>query len=151
LLIEKILITIGFIIIIYSTIHLQIAQSKGLVISGPYRILRHPQYLGMIIATIGLTSWSIWWLRNTFGIGFLNPSQTIALWSIELFAYIILAIIEEQHLIGIFNGSYEEYSAQVPFFIPFFSVKGRIQEVISSILIPVVILFGLLWMHAPMH
>ena len=148
---EKIFVIIGLLIIIYSVIHLQISKRKGLVTSGPYRLVRHPQYLGMIITTLGFTSWSIWWLKNTFGIGFLNPSQTIALWSIELFAYIFLAIIEEQHLIGIFNGSYEEYSAQVPFFIPFFSVKGRIQEVIFSILIPVVILFGLLWMHAPMH
>jgi protein-S-isoprenylcysteine O-methyltransferase Ste14 len=85
-----------------------------LVTSGPYRLVRHPQYLGMIITTLGFTSWSIWWLKNTFGIGFLNPLQTVGLWFIELFAYILLTNIEEHYLNGKFGESFRKYKDQVP-------------------------------------
>jgi protein-S-isoprenylcysteine O-methyltransferase Ste14 len=144
---EKMFITIGFLLLIYSTVHLQISKRKGLVTSGPYGLVRHPQYLGMIITTLGLTSWSIWWLKNTFGIGFLDPSQTIGLWFIELFAYIFLANIEEQHLYGKYGDFFEKYKAQVPFFIAFLKTENKIHEVIISIVIPAIALFGLLWFN----
>ena len=95
---EKIVITTGLLILIYSITHLRMKRKRGLVISGPYNWIRHPQYLGFILITLGLTSWSVWILNNTFGMGFLSPMQTIGLWFIELLAYIILAYIEERHL-----------------------------------------------------
>ena len=144
---EKIFIIIGLLFIIYSVIHLQISKRKGLVTSGPYRLVRHPQYLGMIITTLGFTSWSIWWLKNTFGIGFLNPSQTLALWFIELFAYIILANIEEYYLKEIFRESFENYKNNVSFFIPFLNTKVKFYEVVISVVIPAIALFGLLWIN----
>jgi protein-S-isoprenylcysteine O-methyltransferase Ste14 len=141
---EKTFIIIGLIFIIYSVIHLQLSKRKGLVTSGPYRLVRHPQYIGMITTTLGFTSWSIWWLKNTFGIGFLNPLQTIGLWFIELFAYILLANIEEYYLIRKFGESFVNYKNQVPFFIPFINTKIKSYEVIISIIIPTIALFGLI-------
>jgi protein-S-isoprenylcysteine O-methyltransferase Ste14 len=141
---EKSFIIIGLIFIIYSVIHLQLSKRKGLVTSGPYRLVRHPQYIGMITTTLGFTSWSIWWLKNTFGIGFLNPLQTIGLWFIELFAYILLANIEEYYLIRKFGESFVNYKNQVPFFIPFINTKIKSYEVIISIIIPTIALFGLI-------
>jgi len=142
---EKAFIIIGLIIIIYSVIHLQITKSKGLVTSGPYRLVRHPQYLGMIVTSLGFTSWSIWWLKNTFGIGFLNPSQTIGLWFIELFTYIFLAKIEERYLYGKFEESFRNYRIQVPFFIPFLKTENKFIEIIISVIVPAIFLFGLIW------
>lgn len=141
---EKTFIIIGLLIIIYSVIHLQITKRKGLVTSGPYRLVRHPQYLGMIITTLGFTSWSVWWLKNTFGIGFLNPLQTIGLWFIEVFAYILLANIEERYLYGKYGDSFETYKIQVPFFIPFLKAGNKFHEVLISVIVPAILLFGLI-------
>ena len=144
LILEKMFVIIGLIIIIYSVIHLQTIKRKGLVTSGPYRLVRHPQYLGMIITTLGFTSWSIWWLQNTFGIGFLNPLQTIGLWFVELFAYILLANIEEHYLIGKYGESFENYKIQVPFFIPFLKTENKFHETLISVIVPAILLFGLI-------
>jgi protein-S-isoprenylcysteine O-methyltransferase Ste14 len=141
---EKVFIIIGLFIIIYSIIHLQMGKHRGLVTSGPYGLVRHPQYLGMILTTLGFTSWSIWWLQNTFGIGFLNSFQTIVLWFIEVFAYIFLASIEERFLIGNYGDSYLKYRNRVPFFIPFLRT-GKKYEIIISFMVPVITLFGLIW------
>ena len=141
---ENICVVTGLAIIIYSVIHLQMIKREGLVTSGPYSLVRHPQYLGMIITTLGFSSWSIWWLTNTFGIGFLNPSQTIGLWFIELFAYILLANIEERYLNGKYGESYGDYKNRVPFFIPFLKTENKLHETLITVIVPAVFLFGLL-------
>lgn len=144
---EKICVITGLAIIIYSIIHLQKIKREGLVTSGPYSLVRHRQYLGMIITTLGFSSWSIWWLTNTFGIGFLNPSQTIGLWFIELLAYILLANIEERYLIGKYGESYGNYKIQVPFFIPFLKTENKFRETLISVIVPAIFLFGLLGLN----
>jgi protein-S-isoprenylcysteine O-methyltransferase Ste14 len=141
---EKVFIIIGVMTIIYSIIHLQTKKKEGLVTTGPYRIVRHPQYLGMIISTLGFTSWSLWWLQNTFGIGFLNPSQTIGLWFGEIFAYIILAKIEENYLTKTLGESYENYRRQVPFLIPLYYTENTVNEIIISVIVPALLLFALI-------
>ena len=141
---EKALVIIGLMILIYSMVYLRIKKKEGLVTSGPYRLVRHPQYLGMILITLGLTSWSVWVLNNFWGIGFLSPSQTIGVWFIELFAYVLLAYIEEQYLSRKYGESFENYKRQVPFFIPFLKTKRRALDILISISIPAILLFGLI-------
>lgn len=140
---EKAFIIIGLVILAYSTAYLITKRKEGLVTSGPYRLIRHPQYFGMIILTLGLTSWSVWILNNTFGIGFLTPSQTIGVWFIELLAYILLASVEEQYLSKNYGESFENYKSQVPFFIPFLKTKRDVLGILVSILVPTVLLFVL--------
>jgi protein-S-isoprenylcysteine O-methyltransferase Ste14 len=142
--IYRALIIIGLLILVYSVAYLRIKRKEGLVTSGPYRLVRHSQYLGMILLTLGLTSWSVWVLNNTFGIGFLSPSQTIGVWFIELFAYILLAYIEEQYLSRNYGGSFENCKDQVPFFIPFLKTNGDVLAILISILVPAILLFGLI-------
>jgi protein-S-isoprenylcysteine O-methyltransferase Ste14 len=141
---EKAFIIIGLFILVYSTVYLITKRKGGLVTSGPYRLVRHPQYLGIILLTLGLTSWSVWILNNTFGIGFLSPSQTIGVWFIELFAYVLLAYIEEQHLSRKHGKSFESYKNQVPFFIPFLKTKRQGLDILILILVSAFLLFGLL-------
>ena len=141
---EKALITIGLLILVYSVACLWMKKKEGLVTSGPYGLVRHPQYLGMILATLGFTSWSVWILNNTFGIGFLSPSQTIGVWFIELFAYILLAIIEEQHLSRKYAESFQNYKRQVPLFIPFLKTRRGVLDILIAVLIPAILLFVLI-------
>ena len=141
---EKILIITGILIITYSIVYMRMKRKEGLVTSGPYRWIRHPQYLGFVLMTLGLTSWSVWILNNTFGIGFLSPIQTIGLWFIELFAYILLAYVEEKYLTKEYGEQYENYEKQVPFFIPFLKVKKMNPEVLLSTAVPAILLLGLL-------
>jgi protein-S-isoprenylcysteine O-methyltransferase Ste14 len=145
---EKTIIIAGILILTHSIIHLRTKRKKGLVTTGPYSWIRHPQYLGFIMITLGLTSWSVWILNNTFGIGFLTSTQTIDVWFIELLAYIILAYIEERHLSEEYGERFENYKRRVPFFIPFLKTEKTHLEVLSSTAIPAMLLFMLLMLGA---
>ncbi len=140
---EKVLVIAGVLLLVYSVAYLRLKKRDGLVTSGPYRLVRHPQYLGMILATLGLTSWSVWILNNTFGIGFLSPLQTIAVWFVELFAYILLAYVEERHMLGRYGEAFERYRSQVPFLTPFLKTNRGGLDVFISPLVPAVLLFVL--------
>jgi len=88
----------GLVLVLYCLIYLQWHRKQGLVTTGPYRFIRHPQYTGFLLFTLGLTAWSYWLLSVTWGIGWLTPEGTIALWYAELCAYIVLALIEDSYL-----------------------------------------------------
>ncbi len=141
---EKTFLTIGLMILLQSMAHMNTKKKEGLVTSGPYRLVRHPQYFGIILSTIGLTSWSVWLLDNTFGTGFLSSSQTIGVWFIQLLAYIILAHIEELSLSKNHGEAYKNYTSEVPFFIPFVKTKARSLDILISILFPSISLFVLI-------
>jgi len=138
---ERAFILIGLFVFVFSVVYLWVKRKEGLVTSGPYRLVRHPQYLGMILLTLGLTSLSVWILNNSYGIGFLSPSQTVGLWFIELLAYIFLAHVEELFLSRKYRETFEEYRSRVPFFIPFFKTKRKDLDSLVSILIPSIFLF----------
>lgn len=147
LILEKALVIIGLFVLVYSVVYLGINKKEGLVTSGPYRLVRHPQYLGMILSTVGLTSWSVWILNNFLGFGFLSPFQTMCVWFIELFAYILLAHIEELFLSRNYGVTFEDYKSQVPFLIPFFKSNRKHLDVLVSILVPAILLFVLINVH----
>ncbi|UCE95877.1 MAG: hypothetical protein JSV51_09290 [Candidatus Bathyarchaeota archaeon] len=141
---ERILIVTGLLLLVFSTVYLWVKRKEGLVTSGPYRLIRHPQYLGMILLTLGLTSWSVWILNHTFGVGFLSPTQTIYVWLIELCVYILLALIEDLFLNRRHNEVFEDYKRQVPFLIPFLRTKRKSLEILASILVPSILMFILI-------
>ena len=140
---ERAFIIIGLFLLVYSVAYLRIKRKVGLVTSGPYRLIRHPQYLGMILTTLGLTSWSVWILNNTFGVGFLSPSQTICVWFVELLAYIFLAHIKELFLSRNYGKIFSDYRSQVPFLIPFLKTNRKDLDILVSVLIPIIPLFVL--------
>ncbi|MFW9962749.1 MAG: methyltransferase family protein [Candidatus Sifarchaeia archaeon] len=137
----------GIVILISSIIALRREKSKGLVTSNIYRLVRHPQYLGLILFTAGLTSRSVWILMNTFGVGWLNVQETILVWIAVLVVYICLAGIEELHLASTFDVSWSEYRDRVGFLIPLPVRLPRALEILLAIVIPISLLYGLIFFN----
>ena len=117
-LLANVVIVLGILVTVYSVIYFQLHKKEGLVTTGPYRFIRHPQYTGFLLLTLGLTAFSYWWLSNTFGIGWLSKEATIAVWFVQLGIYAGLAIVEESHLMKKFGDQYIKYKTQTSFFIP---------------------------------
>jgi len=85
---------------------------KGVATRGFYRIIRHPQYLGLGLAALGL---AIMWPR------FLN----LSLFAVMLFLYYLLAKDEERRMIKRFGKSYISYMDRTGMFLPSFLRRGR--------------------------
>ena len=110
----------GLVLFIYSLYYL-LTRRDELVCSGPYRWVRHPQYLGLLMMTAGITVgvirtnpvW-VWGDRGSSIAG----AWILIIWFLQLTAYIILGKIEDVHLRSKFGKTYAEYSKHVPFIVP---------------------------------
>jgi len=80
---------------------------KGVATKGLYTLIRHPQYLGLGLAALGL---AIMWPR------FL----TLALFAVMLFLYYLLAKDEERRMMNRFGESYIAYMNRTGMFFPHF-------------------------------
>jgi protein-S-isoprenylcysteine O-methyltransferase Ste14 len=84
---------------------------KGsLVTEGIYRYIRHPQYAGFILITLGLL---VHWATIPL----------LVMWPILLFQYYRLALKEERELEKEFGEEYSEYRKRVPMFMPLPSLE----------------------------
>jgi len=80
-------------------------DERTLVLDGPYARVRHPQYAGLFLITIGmLVQWP------TF--------LTLLMWPLLTLAYYRLARREEEEMIARFGAEYEAYRKRVPAFVP---------------------------------
>ena len=76
-----------------------------LVRGGPYRWMRHPQYTGIFLFTLG---WILHW-----------PSVvTLALWPVMIGAYVWLARYEERQAAREFGAEWEDYAGRTKRFVP---------------------------------
>jgi protein-S-isoprenylcysteine O-methyltransferase Ste14 len=84
-----------------------IYKSEGdrLVTEGVYSYVRHPQYDGIFLVTVGFL---IQWPSLT----------TLIMWPILMLAYWRLAMREERELEARFGQEFQAYKARVPAFIP---------------------------------
>jgi len=89
-----------------SQVYLGKLLKTGVATKGLYTIIRHPQYLGLGLAALGL---GIMWPR------FL----TLALFAIMLFLYYILAKDEERRMINRFGDGYISYMRGTGMFLPY--------------------------------
>jgi len=83
---------------------------RGLITNGIYRHVRHPQYLGFILAALGLS------IRT------LRPVSLLA-WLTLVSGYVALASYEERGLIKRHGEVYLNYMGKAPFLLPFFKVR----------------------------
>lgn len=118
----------GMIVFLYSLIHLIRNRKDGLIKTGFYKYIRHPQYLGIIIMTLGLTLFCV---RATSPVSIISGimvdfSGILFIWIAEVLLYIILGKIEDLSLKAKFGGEFLEYAEKVSFMLPFINVfKAR--------------------------
>jgi protein-S-isoprenylcysteine O-methyltransferase Ste14 len=146
---EMIVSYVGLFILLYTVIFLRFRKPEGLVTSGPYQYVRHPQYLGVIVFTANLTSRCF---RETLGdVGWIGVDLTLMLWFGTIIAYIILATIEEKHLIHKFGSEYEIYRDQVGFIFPYLKARSRILETIITLTLSMALMFGTAYLAEIFH
>jgi protein-S-isoprenylcysteine O-methyltransferase Ste14 len=133
----------GLGLLIASVAYLRSRKSEGLVASGPYKVVRHPQYFGLILFTAAMTSRSIWMLTHTFGMSWLTTYHTLVVWYAMLLAYIGLALIEELHLSKTHPQEWGSYRERVGFLFPLANSRHRILEVFVPILVLGLMMYGL--------
>ena len=101
---SQVIIGIGMLLVIFGWKEIYNAKGK-LVTTGIYRYVRHPQYLGFLLITLGM---NVWWLTII----------TLALWPVLAIVYYKLAKIEEKDAEEKFGEEYLKYKRTVPRFIP---------------------------------
>ena len=101
-----IFILLGIILLIWGWTTVYRASREGsLAQNGPYELIRHPQYTGIMLAVFGQV---VHW-----------PTLiTVALFPLIVLVYVRLAWKEEQDLVRRFGAAYEAYRKDVPMFLP---------------------------------
>lgn len=96
---------VGFSIFLLAGIQFFTKWKKEFVTTGLYSKVRHPQYLGIILATLGFTFASE------------RPMAWIS-WLNLVFLYLLLASAEEKILHKKYEKEIQKYRRQVPFILP---------------------------------
>jgi protein-S-isoprenylcysteine O-methyltransferase Ste14 len=104
-------------------------KKVGLFTKGLYSKIRHPQFLGISITSLGLTIMVL-----TFGDFPFTVQQLVALWFLQVLGYTAIAFFEERSLSKKLSGEYERYALKVPFIFPVRSPR-KIPELLFTLLI----------------
>jgi protein-S-isoprenylcysteine O-methyltransferase Ste14 len=116
-------------------------KNLGLFKSGLYSKTRHPQFLGIIIMTFGLTvkelSVSTNW--GLIGVPFLPEGLPLGLiglaglWFLQVLGYVAIALYEERQLSKKFV-AFEEYKRKVPLLLPIKNPE-KVPEILFTVLV----------------
>jgi len=119
---------VGFTIFLIAIIQLLTGYIRhtGLVTTGFYSVVRHPQYTGVTIIALGLT-----FMVLTLQGYILMP---ILMWFVQVLGYVALASYEEYRLRRKYGEKYREYRLKVPFMFPL-KCPSRIPEIIFTVLL----------------
>lgn len=96
------------------------SDGVALVTSGPYRWVRHPQHLGIILFLLPLALFNISYSPAWSGI---RPGDVLS-WSLVSFLLIVAADLEEHSLAKRFGSEYTDYSQRTSFLLPRVSIFG---------------------------
>lgn len=107
--ISNMIILIGIFLIIFGWRRIFRAKDQ-LVTTGIYGHVRHPQYLGFLLLTLGI---NVLWITVS----------TLILWPILFILYYRLAKEEEKRMEERFGEEYRKYKNTVPMFIPHIRTK----------------------------
>jgi methanethiol S-methyltransferase len=90
----------------------QAQRAQVLATTGPYRYLRHPQYVGFVLVMFGfLVQWP--------------TLVTVVLFPVLVTMYVRLARREEQRAESEFGDAYRAWAARTPAFLPHWSQPGE--------------------------
>jgi protein-S-isoprenylcysteine O-methyltransferase Ste14 len=136
----RIIALIGIVVLAAGAVQLLLNRRRGigLIETGAYSIVRHPQFTGIIILTMGLTVMVL-----TLG-G--NSVELTGLWLLQILGYIGIARYEEVHLLKRFGESFQQYRQKVPFIFPI-KCPSRIPETVLTVVIA--FLIGLILLLFP--
>ena len=101
----------GFVIFLATCVQFLFQRRNTKVVtSGLYSVVRHPQYFGIIVVSLGIT---IMCLQSRFGAG-----GVVVIWLFQVLGYVLLAVYEEQRLMKEYEEEYQSYKEKVPFIFP---------------------------------
>ena len=126
---EIYIILLGFTFYIYSLIY-QLTHRKQLIRTGPYKYVRHPQYIALIIMTLGMTL-IVFQTSPIFNFNLNIDGFTFIflIWIGEVLAYIILAKIEDYALKAKYGDKFLDYANNVSFMFPFLNLnRNKIEK-----------------------
>lgn len=124
---------IGFVVFLAACF--QFLRGHGrLITSGLYSVVRHPQYFGIIVMTLGISVMS---MQYTMGA---SPEVMYA-WLFQVCGYVLLAGYEERHLLIEYGKEYQQYRHKVSFIFPALNSSS---EPLLSLIIALIIAFFLL-------
>jgi len=115
----------GFLLFVYSLLF-QLTHRKQLIQTGPYKYMRHPQYLAFILMIFGMTLI----VFQTDPVVEYNPFHLsdyiiiFLIWVVEASIYIILGKIEDIALKAKYGNKFLEYRNSVAFIIPILNFKA---------------------------
>ncbi len=113
----------GFIFFICSLIY-QLTHRNQLIRTGPYKYVRHPQYIALIIMTFGMTLMVFQtYPVMIFDLNIDRYTVIFLIWIGEILAYLILAKIEDYALKANYGDEFLDYVDSVPFMISFLKLK----------------------------
>jgi protein-S-isoprenylcysteine O-methyltransferase Ste14 len=136
----RIIALIGVVVLLLAAAQLLWSRHKGvaLIKTGAYSVVRHPQFTGIVIVTVGLTVMAL-------TLSTASLFQTAGLWLVQILGYIALARYEEWRLTKKFGDGYRQYKQKVPFLFPIKS-PSRIPETLFTIFMAILIFAVLLFL-----
>ncbi|MGQ9624640.1 MAG: methyltransferase family protein [Candidatus Bathycorpusculaceae bacterium] len=121
---------------------IQFLRKRGtLIMAGVYSVVRHPQYLGIIILTLGYSLMVIWATTPPLtGIA----QNVLFIWLVQVLGYIVLAFYEERCLLQEHKSEYRQYQSKVPFIFPTPCLRGIPEPILSFILALIIAFLAML-------
>jgi methanethiol S-methyltransferase len=102
--VSNVIVVAGILLVVFGWVRIFRARQR-LVTTGLYGCVRHPQYLGFLLITLGM---NVLWVTLT----------TLALWPVLALLYVRLAREEDKLLEERFGEEFVEYKNSVPSFLP---------------------------------
>jgi len=99
-----------------------------IITSGLYSVVRHPQYFGIMVMTLGISIMSIQYAGR-------HPEVLWNGWLIQALGYVLLAGYEERHLVREYEKEYQQYRQRVPFVFPVPAATEQGSSIVLALII----------------